>query len=84
MSYICYVSHIVMLSAHLTTNIKQSIHIYQVIKDCVITVPSSFTQHERSALYTAADIADLKVRTCARMCVCVCVCMCVYLHVCVC
>ena len=34
----------------------------QIIKDCVITVPSSFTQHERRALYTAADIADLKVR----------------------
>jgi hypoxia up-regulated 1 len=31
------------------------------IKDCVITVPSSFTQHEREALYTAAEIADLKV-----------------------
>jgi hypothetical protein len=36
------------------------IHI-QVIKDCVVTVPSSFTQHERKALYTAAEIADLKV-----------------------
>ena len=33
----------------------------QVIKDCVITVPASFTQHERRALYTAAEIADLKV-----------------------
>ena len=33
----------------------------KVIKDCVITVPSFFTQHERKALYTAADIADLKV-----------------------
>ena len=32
-----------------------------VIKDCVITVPSSFTQHERTALYTAAEIADLRV-----------------------
>jgi len=31
------------------------------IKDCVITVPSYFTQHERDALYTAAHIADLKV-----------------------
>lgn len=31
------------------------------IRDCVITVPSSFTQHEREALYTAAEIADLKV-----------------------
>ena len=27
------------------------------IKDCVITVPSYFTQHERRALYSAADIA---------------------------
>jgi len=34
-----------------------------VIKDCVITVPSSFTQHERTALYTAAEIADLRVLT---------------------
>ena len=34
-----------------------------VIKDCVITVPSSFTQHEKMALYTAADIADLRVLT---------------------
>ena len=32
-----------------------------IIKDCVITVPSSFTQHERTALYTAAEIADLRV-----------------------
>ena len=38
-------------------------HFLQVIKDCVITVPSSFTQHERRALYTAAEIADLKVQT---------------------
>lgn len=34
----------------------------KAIKDCVITVPASFTQHEREAVYTAADIADLKVR----------------------
>lgn len=33
----------------------------KAIKDCVITVPSSFTQHEREAVYTAADIAELKV-----------------------
>mmetsp|Transcript_28468 Transcript_28468/g.48847 ORF Transcript_28468/g.48847 Transcript_28468/m.48847 type:complete len:933 (-) Transcript_28468:116-2914(-) len=33
----------------------------KAIKDCVITVPSYFTQHEREAVYTAADIADLKV-----------------------
>lgn len=33
----------------------------KAIKDCVITVPASFTQHEREAVYTAADIADLKV-----------------------
>jgi hypoxia up-regulated 1 len=31
------------------------------IKDCVITVPSSFTQHERQALFSAADVADLRV-----------------------
>lgn len=31
------------------------------IKDCVITVPASFTQHEREAVYSAADIADLKI-----------------------
>ena len=33
----------------------------KVVKDCVLTVPSSFTQHERSALYTAASIADLNI-----------------------
>ena len=33
------------------------------IKDCVITVPSSFTQHERAAMYTAAEIADLNILT---------------------
>jgi hypoxia up-regulated 1 len=33
----------------------------KVIKDCVLTVPSSFTQHERLALYTAAAISDLNV-----------------------
>lgn len=31
------------------------------IRDCVLTVPSSFSQHERMALYTAASIADLNV-----------------------
>ena len=31
------------------------------IKDCVITVPSYFSQHERRALYSAADIANLRV-----------------------
>ena len=31
------------------------------IRDCVLTVPSSFSQHERLALYTAANIADLSV-----------------------
>lgn len=35
----------------------------KIIKDCVLTVPSSFTQHERAALYAAADIADLRVLT---------------------
>jgi Hsp70 protein len=33
----------------------------KVIKDCVLTVPSSFTQHERAAVYAAADIANLRV-----------------------
>jgi hypoxia up-regulated 1 len=31
------------------------------VKDCVITVPSSFTQHEREAVFAAAAIADLNV-----------------------
>lgn len=31
------------------------------IKDCVITVPSSFTQHERRALYDAAELVDLNI-----------------------
>jgi hypoxia up-regulated 1 len=31
------------------------------VRDCVMTVPSYFTQHERRALYTAANIADLNV-----------------------
>ena len=33
----------------------------KVIKDCVLTVPSWFTQHERAAVYAAADIANLRV-----------------------
>ena len=33
----------------------------QSIKDCVITVPSSFTQHERRALYDTAALVDLKI-----------------------
>lgn len=31
------------------------------VKDCVITVPSFFTHHERDAVYTAASIAELNV-----------------------
>ena len=31
------------------------------IRDCVLTVPASFSQHERMALYTAAAIADFNV-----------------------
>lgn len=31
------------------------------IRDCVITVPSFFTQHERRAVYDAAEIADMNV-----------------------
>lgn len=33
----------------------------KTIKDCVLTVPSSFSQHERMALFTAAAIADFNV-----------------------
>ena len=33
----------------------------QSVKDCVLTVPSYFTQHERSALHAAAVMADLNV-----------------------
>jgi hypoxia up-regulated 1 len=32
-------------------------------KDCVLTVPASFTQHERHAIQTAAEIAELNVLT---------------------
>jgi hypoxia up-regulated 1 len=35
----------------------------KAIKDCVITVPSYFTHHERKSLYVAADIAELRVLT---------------------
>mmetsp|Transcript_357 Transcript_357/g.348 ORF Transcript_357/g.348 Transcript_357/m.348 type:complete len:927 (+) Transcript_357:193-2973(+) len=35
----------------------------KMIRDCVITVPSSFTQRERTAMFDAADIADMKVLT---------------------
>ena len=38
-------------------------HAGHAIKDCVITVPSHFTYHERKSLYTAASIADLRVLT---------------------
>ena len=38
-------------------------HAGKAIKDCVITVPSHFSYHERKALYTAANIADLRVLT---------------------
>lgn len=33
----------------------------KTIRDCVLTVPASFTQHERMALYTAASISDFNV-----------------------
>jgi len=33
----------------------------KIISDCVITVPSYFTQHEKSAVLAAASIADLNV-----------------------
>lgn len=53
------------LMAMMLQHAKQITHNFggKVIKDCVITVPSSFTQHERSALFTAASIADLNVLT---------------------
>lgn len=35
----------------------------KIIKDAVITIPSHFTQHERRALETSAEIADLRVLT---------------------
>lgn len=51
------------LLAMMMTHIKDITKEYigSVVKDCVITVPMSFTQHERHALYTAAEIADLNV-----------------------
>jgi molecular chaperone DnaK (HSP70) len=50
----------------------------KVIKDCVVTVPSSFTQHERKALYTAAEIADLKVLLCKQY---ICINKCIYIYI---
>jgi molecular chaperone DnaK (HSP70) len=43
---------------------KEIVHHYggKRIRDCVITVPSFFTQHERRAVFTAAEIADVNVR----------------------
>jgi hypoxia up-regulated 1 len=35
----------------------------QTMKDCVLAVPSFFTQHEKESLYSAAAIADLNVLT---------------------
>jgi hypoxia up-regulated 1 len=35
----------------------------KIIKDCVITVPAHYTQHERQALYDAAQLADVRVLT---------------------
>lgn len=35
------------------------------VKDCVITVPSFYTAHERRAIMSAAKIANLKVRVCS-------------------
>lgn len=51
------------LVAMMLQHVKDMTHAFggHNIKDCVITVPASFTQHEREALYTAAEIADLKV-----------------------
>ena len=33
----------------------------KLVRDCVITVPMYFTQHERAALLDAAEIADMRV-----------------------
>jgi hypoxia up-regulated 1 len=51
------------LLAMMMTHIKDMTKEYigSAVKDCVITVPASFTQHERHALLTAAEISDFKV-----------------------
>lgn len=51
------------LTAMMLTHVKDMTNHFggKTIKDCVITVPSFFTQHEKEALYTAAEIADLNV-----------------------
>jgi hypoxia up-regulated 1 len=51
------------LLAMMMTHIKDITKDYigSATKDCVITVPASFTQHERHALLTAAEIADFNV-----------------------
>lgn len=49
--------------AMLLQHLKDIVHNFggKGIKDCVVTVPAGFTQHEKDALYSAAEIADLKV-----------------------
>eukprot|EP01031_Cornospumella_fuschlensis_P034999 gene35000-42386_t len=51
------------LMAMLLQHLKDIVHNFggKGIKDCVVTVPAGFTQHEKNALYSAAEIADLKV-----------------------
>lgn len=51
------------LVAMILQNVKEIVQSFggQPMKDCVLTVPSFFTQHEKEALYTAAHIADLNV-----------------------
>eukprot|EP00599_Poterioochromonas_sp_BG-1_P004886 CAMPEP_0173141230 /NCGR_PEP_ID=MMETSP1105-20130129/5369_1 /TAXON_ID=2985 /ORGANISM="Ochromonas sp., Strain BG-1" /LENGTH=913 /DNA_ID=CAMNT_0014054391 /DNA_START=66 /DNA_END=2807 /DNA_ORIENTATION=+ len=51
------------LIAMILQHVKDITHNFagQAVKDCVLTVPSFFTQHEKEALYTAANIAELNV-----------------------
>ena len=55
-----------MLLTHSQDIVKN--HGGKAIKDCVITVPTFFTQHERQAVYDAAEIADMKVLGYDRSC----------------
>ncbi len=51
------------LIAMMMQHAKDMTHNYggKHIKDCVITVPSHYTQHQRRAMVAAAEIADLRV-----------------------
>jgi hypoxia up-regulated 1 len=50
-----------MMMTHIKDMAKE--YIGTSAKDCVLTVPASFTQHERHAIQTAAEIAELNVLT---------------------